>query len=91
MPHYHFNVFDGRGALDATGVELSGKAEARSRALATTGALIAEQAIYPQCDQSWSVEVTDHQGAVLYRLDFSCTTVDEVPRQFGSIALGRCM
>ena len=71
MPHYHFNVLDGTSYIDDSGTELASMEEAKREALRYIGKMLADSGMRSSFDREWRVEVTDHQGLVLFRLDAS--------------------
>ena len=71
MPFYHFNIYDGRGAVDLDGSELIDRDTARVAAIKLAGSVIADEAHMLRSGAEWHLDVTDPSGLVLYRLDFS--------------------
>ncbi|MGR6329194.1 DUF6894 family protein [Sphingomonas sp. XXL09] len=72
MPKYHFNVFNPAAQMDHDGIELSSLSEARREATILAGATLKEAAdVWALSD--WRVEVADHHGLVLLRLDLVAT------------------
>ncbi len=70
MPSFHFNVFDGTGLIDKEESELATFAEARLEAIRRTGrTLLTDPARIDRSDE-WRMDVTDHTGLILLRLDF---------------------
>ena len=71
MPRYHFNVHDGIDIIDRIGIELPGIIFARREAVRYAGTLLEQGAgkILPGAD--WRMEVMDHTGLLLFRLDFN--------------------
>jgi hypothetical protein len=70
MPRYHFNVFDGLGTPDFDGTELPNRQAARREAIRLAGALLEQEAERLRLGEDWRMEVTDHMGLILFRLDF---------------------
>ena len=71
MPRYYFNTYDGHTTLDKEGAELSGLRAARRRAIRLAGTLIESDVARLQLGEDWRMEVTDDQGHLLFRLDFT--------------------
>ena len=73
MPIYHFHVHtDSEGVSpDRTGTELPDLTSAEREAVHFAGATIAEHAILGRRVGEWGMEVTDHAGSALFRLDFT--------------------
>ena len=71
MPRYHFNIHDGHTTLDQEGTVLSGLRPARRRAIRLSGILIESDLARLQLGEDWRMEVTDDQGRLLFRLDFT--------------------
>lgn len=71
MPRFHFNVFDGISAIDHDGQELPGWEAARLEAIRVSGEIIKNEAQRVALGEDWRMEVTDANGLVLFRLDFS--------------------
>lgn len=71
MPRYHFNVHDGHSLPDADGTQLADSTSARREAIRLTGMILAEDVFKIGPGESWQLEVTDHIGVVLFRLNFT--------------------
>lgn len=71
MPRFHFNTCDGHTTLDEQGTVLSGLRAARRRAIRLSGALIESDVARLQLGEDWRMGVTDDQGHLLFRLDFT--------------------
>ncbi|WP_131116428.1 DUF6894 family protein [Lichenihabitans psoromatis] len=71
MPRYHFNTCNGHAMMDKQGVMLSGQLAARGRAIQLFDALLASDAARLQLGEDWRMEVTDDDGRLLFRLDFT--------------------
>lgn len=74
MPLFHFNVCDGFDLPDVDGTELPDLRTARREAVRLAGRLLPEEADKFWDGQEWKLEVTDHAGLILFRLDFTATT-----------------
>ena len=74
VPRFQFNVYDGVSSLDDTGTELSNWREARLQAIKLAGAIFTDEAQQIALGEDWRIEVTDHRGLVLFRLDLVSTT-----------------
>ena len=70
MPRFHFNVYDGIELLDDKGVELPDTNFARREAIRYAGTLLEDGAAKDSLGDEWRMEVTDHTGLVMFRLDF---------------------
>ena len=79
MPHYHFNVYDGIELLDRKGIELPDTNFARREAIRYAGTLLEDGAAKDSLGEEWRMEVTDHRGLILFRLDFLVTNASSVP------------
>ncbi|UDL96199.1 hypothetical protein LGH83_08475 [Lichenihabitans sp. PAMC28606] len=71
MQRYHFNVYDGVASIDNEGTELVSIDEARRHALELAGELLKEEARQRRFGDDWRVEVTDHRGLILFRMDIT--------------------
>ena len=74
MPLYHFNIYDGRNGLDIEGSELSDDVAARREGLRLASAILDDD-VSDFADGDWLLEVTDHQGSILFRLNLSASTL----------------
>lgn len=81
MPRFHFNVYDGVTLLDNHGTDLDSWEEARLEAIVLTGHLLKDHPKRIALGEEWRMEVTDENGLVLFRLDF---TVLESPAMLGT-------
>ncbi len=70
MPRYYFHVHDGFTRMDAEGSELPNLQAARAEALKRAGAIIADAGARADFGEEWRLEVTDHTGLMLFRMDF---------------------
>lgn len=71
MSRFHFNIYDGRGLTDYEGTELPNWEAAQQLAIQHAGEVIRDDAKRIVADEDWRMEVTDANGLVLLRLDFS--------------------
>jgi hypothetical protein len=73
MPRYYFDVYDSANVPDFDGTELANLAVARVEAVRLAGrSLLHEpEAFWEQSD--WHLDVTNHDGAHLFRLKFTAT------------------
>lgn len=71
VPRYHFNVYDGVSDIDHEGQELAGWEEARLEAVRLSGKIIENNARRIALGPDWRMEITDENGLVLFRLDFT--------------------
>jgi hypothetical protein len=81
MPRYHFNIHDGVDIRDDTGTELPNPRAAQIEAIAYAGALLRDSAKSIRLGADWHVEVTDHSGLILLRLDFHITGRAAAPNE----------
>lgn len=70
MPIYHFNIHDGIDIHDDDGHEFADLAEAQREAIALSGNMIRELGAEFWKGKEWTLEVTDHQGLLLFNLIF---------------------
>ena len=70
MACFHFNVYDSRGMMDVDGTELPNIQVARIEAQRLAGDIIRDAAACGDLGDEWRVEVTDHTGLLLFRMDF---------------------
>ena len=77
MPVYHFNVRDGANIPDPDGTHLPDLRSARVEAVKLAGRLLMDEPESFWEGSNWHVEVTDHSGVILFRLDFMAT--DAIP------------
>lgn len=73
MPLFHFNLRDGAYYPDRDGTELPDLRTARVEAVKLAGQLLLDRPEEFWEGKEWQVEVTDHSGLVLFRLDFTAT------------------
>jgi hypothetical protein len=73
MPVYHFNVLDGSEIRDRDGTELHDLRSARNEAVKLAGRVLMDKPDQFWKRSDWRVEVTDHVGLTLFRLDFTAT------------------
>ena len=71
MPRFHFNVLDGVSILDEEGTEFPNWEEARTVAIRLAGEIFKDNAQHLSLGAQWRMEVTDEEGFVLFRMDFS--------------------
>ena len=71
MPRYFFHIIDGKDIPDHDGTELAGIAEARTQAIASAGAMIAEQGDTVWNGSPWMMNVIDEAGTPVFTLRFS--------------------
>ena len=71
MPRFYFNVYDGVALPDLAGVELKSWPDARFEAIRLAGAILRDEAKRIALTEDWRMEVTDENGLVLFRLDFT--------------------
>ena len=80
MPRYFFHTHDGGVFTDKHGVELSGPAEARSKAIEAAGEAIKDELRDMWRSGEWRMSVTDEDGEVVCALQFSADQVEYNPR-----------
>lgn len=68
MPLFHFNVQDGSNITDSEGSELNDIAAARLAAVEMAGELLKDHARDFLHDETWSMDVTDDAGLILFSL-----------------------
>lgn len=73
MPRYFFNIHDGVDIADPVGTEYPSWKEAYAEAIRLVGQVLKDDAAHIALGESWHLEVTNEQGAVLFRLDFKST------------------
>ena len=69
MPHFYFNVHDGRSKIDTEGSELPSRSAAQIMAIEFAGEILRDEARQIACGKMWSIEVTDTQGVAVYQID----------------------
>ena len=70
MPRYFFHVQDGVSLHDSEGTELADLTTARRQAIELAGRIIAEEAKRRDLGEDWSMDVTDENGLILFKIDF---------------------
>jgi hypothetical protein len=71
MQHYFFHVYqDGDSSRDCEGVALADDSAAWDEAIRSCGQMIQDLDGTLRIDSDWRMDVTDADGAVLYRLRF---------------------
>ena len=81
MPRFHFNVYDGVSDIDKEGVELPDWEAARAEAVRVAGQIIKDGAKRIALGEDWRLEVTDHKGLILFRMDFNIMETAATPGQ----------
>ncbi|MCE4222301.1 hypothetical protein HCU64_00925 [Methylobacterium sp. C25] len=71
MARYFFNVYDGYTARDAEGTELPDLKSAQMEAIRRSGEYIERESTRLKLGEDWTMEVTDRDGLILFRLAFS--------------------
>ena len=69
MPLFHFNVLDGVTDLDTEGTELLNVDAAWREARMLAGDIIKDDGEWAKLGEEWRIEVTDHAGLILFRID----------------------
>ena len=80
MPHFFFNVRDGRDVQGVESVELPDFRAARREAIRFSGAVLEHEA--HEVNGDWSLEVTDETGLILFIMAFSIVQSSAVPLLF---------
>jgi hypothetical protein len=73
MPLYHFHIHDGVSTPDVEGTELGNVEQAREQAVRLAGELLC---MHPRAfwqGDEWVMEVTDHDGLMLFTITFFVT------------------
>ena len=70
MPRYFFDVHDGLDVVDRTGTELNGIDDAKREAVILAGSLLSELGSDFWNRTTWSVDIKDEGGALLFTLRF---------------------
>lgn len=78
MPRFYFNLYDGVVLPDKDGTELPDWQHARAEVLQFAGELLKDKAIHDRLADGWHIEVTDEQGLILFRLDFTIVNAPAV-------------
>lgn len=73
MPRYFFHVHDGKSIPDHKGVELPDWDAARLHAITVAGRIVADEPQRLGLGEDWTMEVSDENGLVLFKLDFHIT------------------
>ena len=76
MPRFYFHLYDGIVIKDPKGVELPDVERARQEAMQLASELLNTEAAKSELGTQWRVEVTDDQGAVLFRLSIAMSPLD---------------
>jgi hypothetical protein len=76
MPRYFFGTHDGGVFKDKLGVELSGPAEARSKAIEAAGEAIKDELRDMWRSGEWRMRVTDEDGVTVCALQFSAEQIE---------------
>lgn len=71
MPHFFFNIFDSHNILDDVGTQLPSWQDAQVLAIRHAGEVLQNDAERIKPGDDWRMEVTDEQGLIVFRLDFS--------------------
>ena len=71
MPRYFFHVHDGNSARDHEGIELPDIFAAQEQAILLSGELLREMGGRFWDGETWSLEVADEAGRMLFILRFS--------------------
>jgi hypothetical protein len=71
VPHYYFDVYDGKSSLDEYGVQLSDLDAAQVEALRLSAEILKEQPLCFAREGALRIEIRSHGDAVLTRLDLS--------------------
>ena len=79
MPHFCFNVRDGRDIGDAESVELVDFRAACLQGIRFAGALLENEADQIDVSEDWQLEVTDDTGLILFLMTFSIMQSPAVP------------
>lgn len=69
MPLFHFNVLDGVSDIDHEGTELPDVDAAWREARLLAGDIIKDESEWQKLGDEWRIEVTDHAGLILFRID----------------------
>jgi hypothetical protein len=73
VPLFYFHLRDGAYYPDMDGTELADLHTARVEAVKLAGGLLLDNPEEFWEGTDWQVEVTDHSGLILFRLDFTAT------------------
>ncbi len=69
MPRFHFNVLDGVSEIDKEGIELANVDAAWHEARRLASGIIREDDEWERLGDDWRIEVTDHRGNIIFRID----------------------
>ncbi len=69
VPLYHFNVLDGVSDIDTEGTELPDTDTALREARSLASSIIKDAREWDNLGEEWRIEVTDHAGTILFRID----------------------
>lgn len=83
MPRFHFNVYDGKSAIDTEGTELPDWQVAQIEAVRLAGEILKDDAQRVVLGEDWRIEVTDQTGLVLFQLTFQVITSPAVAQSAG--------
>jgi hypothetical protein len=83
MQRFFFHVFDNKAIFDPEGAELPNWQAAQAFAIRYMGELLQSNANLIAKYQDWHMNVTDSDGAVLMRLDFSLLRSDTLNSRNG--------
>ena len=73
VPLFHFNVLDGVSDIDRVGTELADVNAACREARLLASEMLKSENESKKLDDEWRVEVTDHAGMILFRIDVAAT------------------
>ncbi len=73
MSLFRFQIFDGRSQIDPHTIDLPNLAAARREGIRRAGATLVLDAPIMTPDKDWRLDVTDEQGTLLFRYDFTMT------------------
>ncbi len=71
MSRFHLNVLDGVSAIDEEGTELANIDAAWREARHLASDILKEDGEWERLGNDWRIEVTDHTGIILFRIDVS--------------------
>ena len=69
MPLFHFNVLDGVTDIDKEGTDLPDVDAAWREARVLASEMIKSDREWEKLGDDWRIEVTDHAGIILFRID----------------------
>ena len=73
MPRFHFNVLDGVCDIDRVGTELADVNAAWREVRLLASEMLKSENEWKKLGDEWRVEVTDHAGMILFRIDLAAT------------------